>query len=68
MRFIARDNTPLGGLVILAAARRISWGEAAVLGCLAQLLLVSVKGVSKEVWATKIDRTKDSDPLRRILT
>ena len=41
--------------------------EAAVLGYLAQLLLVSVKGVNDEVWSSRIDRTNDSDPLRRIL-
>ena len=67
LRTAASINYMLGRLVMLVAARRISRGEAAVLGYLAQLLLVSVKGVNHEISCTQIDRTHDSDPLRRIL-
>ena len=67
LRTAAGVNYMLGRLVMLVASRRIPRGEAAVLGYLGQLLLASVKGVNNEVWNAKIDRTNDSDPLRRIL-
>ena len=66
LRTAAGVNYMLGRLVMRVAARRISRGEAAVLGYLAQLLLVSVKGVNDEVWSTRINETDNAD-LRRIL-
>ena len=66
-RTAAAINYALGKLVVLVASHRISPKEAATLGYLLQLLLQSVHGVGQEVRKTKIDRTSDSDGLRRIL-
>jgi len=68
LRTAAGINYMIGKLVMLVASRRISTREAATLGYLAQLLLQSVQGVSREISITRIDRTNDSDPLRRILS
>jgi len=67
LRTAAGVNYMLGRLVMLVGSRRISTREAATLGYLGQLLLFSIKGVNKEVWSAKIDRTNESDPLRRVL-
>jgi len=66
LRTAAGVNFMLGKLVMLVASRRISTREAAVLGYLGQLLLVSVRGVDKEIWATRINQT-DNAELRRVL-
>jgi len=66
LRTAAGVNYMLGRLVMLVAARRISTREAAVLGYLGQLLLASVRGVNKEVWDARINKT-DSEDLRRVL-
>jgi len=67
LRTAAGVNYMLGKLVVLVASRRISTREAATLGYLGQLLLQSVGGVSNEIFRTRIDRTNDSDDLRRVL-
>jgi hypothetical protein len=67
LRTAAGVNYLLGRLVMLVASRRISTREAAILGYLGQLLLCSVKEVSHEISITRIDRTSDSDELRRVL-
>ena len=66
LRTAAGVNYMLGRLVLLVAARRITTREAAVLGYLGQLLLVSVRGVNKEVWDVKINKT-DHAELRQVL-
>ena len=67
LRTAAGVNYMLGKLVVLVASRRISTREAATLGYLGQLLLQSVGGVSKEISTTRIDRSNNSDDLRRVL-
>ena len=66
-RTAASINYAMGKLALLVASRRISTKEAATLGYLFQLLLQSVHGVTDEIWKTRIDRTNESDDLRRIL-
>jgi hypothetical protein len=67
LRTTTAINYALGKLVLLVASRRITTKEAATLGYLLQLLLQSVRGVNHEVSVTRIDRTNDSDGLRRVL-
>jgi hypothetical protein len=66
LRTAAGVNYMLGKLVMLVASRRISTREAAVLGYLSQLLLQSVEGVDKEIWATRFNKP-DNAGLRRVL-
>jgi len=66
-RTAASINYALGKLALLVASRRISNKDAATLGYLFQLMLHSVQGVDDEIRKTRIDRSNDSDDLRRIL-
>ena len=66
LRTAAGVNYMIGRLVMLVASRRISTREAAVIGYLGQLLLQSVGEVSKEVWATRINKTENAE-LRHVL-
>ena len=67
LRTAAGINYALGKLVLLVASNRIPPRQANSIGYLLQLMHQTVSGVSKEISRTKIDRTNDSDDLRRIL-